>query len=256
MRKIFIGLVILIMTFGCKNNNELSSDKQIDSLYAVGCQQVNELQIDQAQITLHKIHVVSEPTTHTQSIIDSAHNLIDEIHEFKVRQISFRHLLSVMSNKDYILLNKLDTSKEGISVTGGILFKGDYFQNNRLNKEFIKIMYDNRNSRNKYIAEEKEQQRKAAIDEKKRLESIEATKSSSRKDYGSKLRQNYLDQNLDIKVNVSGTNNTTIELSFALFNDVWANKISKGTLIDEIQSLGFKKLRMTDGYDYAVAWKF
>lgn len=74
--------------------------------------------------------------------------------------------------------------------------------------------------------------------------------------YGKLLRNKYLDQGLDIKVNVSGTNKDRITLSFSLFNDVWSHNFSKGTFFDEIKLLGFKRLVMTDNYDYTVYWQF
>ena len=68
------------------------------------------------------------------------------------------------------------------------------------------------------------------------------------------LRQQYLDNNLDIKVSVSGKQNERITLRFALFNDVWANKFRKGDLLAQLQKAGFTRLDMTDGYDYHVYW--
>ena len=72
--------------------------------------------------------------------------------------------------------------------------------------------------------------------------------------YGKQLRQQYLDNNLDIKVTVTGKHDDHITLQFALFNDVWANKISKGTLLEEMKDKGFTRVDMTDGYNYHVSW--
>jgi hypothetical protein len=72
--------------------------------------------------------------------------------------------------------------------------------------------------------------------------------------YGMRLRQRYLDDNLDIKVRVTGRESERITLEFALFNDVWANKMRKGDLLDEMRRLGFKRMDMTDNYDYHVYW--
>lgn len=68
------------------------------------------------------------------------------------------------------------------------------------------------------------------------------------------LRQQYLDNNLDIKVEVSGAEKDRMTLQFALFNDVWTNKVQKGELIGQLREAGFKRLDMTDGYDYHVYW--
>ena len=84
---------------------------------------------------------------------------------------------------------------------------------------------------------------------------IEAAKGAvARQVYGKMLRQRYLDDNLDIKVRVSGKKSERITLEFALFNDVWANKIRKGDLLDQMSKLGFKRMDMTDNYDYHVYW--
>ncbi|HET7433540.1 MAG TPA: hypothetical protein VFN10_02375 [Thermoanaerobaculia bacterium] len=68
------------------------------------------------------------------------------------------------------------------------------------------------------------------------------------------LRQHYLDNDLDIKVSVSGKENQHIELRFALFNDVWANKLRKGDLLSNLTEAGFTRLDLNDGYDYHVYW--
>lgn len=91
--------------------------------------------------------------------------------------------------------------------------------------------------------------------EEKRLKAQnEKEGATSRKAYSQRLREKYLDDNMDVKVSVSGKNNTTITLQYALFNDVWSHKMEKGDLISEIRTYGFKKLEMTDGYDWSVYW--
>lgn len=99
----------------------------------------------------------------------------------------------------------------------------------------------------KLAAKQKADAAKKAAADAKRM-------AAARKTYGETLRQKYLDDGLDIKVLVSGKDNRIITLKFALFNDVWANKMRKGDLINEIEAMGFKRLNMTDGYDYSVYW--
>lgn len=83
-----------------------------------------------------------------------------------------------------------------------------------------------------------------------------AVKAEARLTYAKLLRERYLDQNLDIKVKVTGKGNDHLTLQFALFNDVWAHKFQKGDLVDEVRKLGFHRVDMTDGYDYHVYWTF
>ncbi|MBK9579096.1 MAG: hypothetical protein IPO40_18670 [Fibrobacteres bacterium] len=92
--------------------------------------------------------------------------------------------------------------------------------------------------------------------EKEKEKLKEELTSTIRQEFASNLRQNYLDNNLDIKVFASGKNNTVLTLKYVLFNDVWSNKMQKGDEIDKIKELGFKKLIMTDGYDWSVYWTF
>ena len=73
-----------------------------------------------------------------------------------------------------------------------------------------------------------------------------------RAQYAKRLRNWCLDRGLDIKVWVSGPNNTYLHLKYVLFDDVWVHKFRKGEIfdIDEIHSLGFKRVYFTNGYDY------
>lgn len=97
--------------------------------------------------------------------------------------------------------------------------------------------------------------KKLEASEARKKQQIEAAAATiARQEYGKRLRQKYLDENLDINVRVSGKNSDHITLEFALFNAVWANKVQKGELLDEMRKLGFKRMDMTDNYDYHVYW--
>ncbi len=80
--------------------------------------------------------------------------------------------------------------------------------------------------------------------EQKELEMI-----INRKEYGERLRESYLDKHLNIFVVVSGYRNTTITLYYVLFTEVWVHEFSKGSLITEMQNMGFKKVILNSG-DY------
>jgi len=81
------------------------------------------------------------------------------------------------------------------------------------------------------------------------------TAASARKAYGELLRNRFLDQGMDIKVNVTGDHNDRITLRWALFNDVWTHRMQKEDgLIPEMNALGFKRVDVTDGYDYHMYW--
>jgi len=99
------------------------------------------------------------------------------------------------------------------------------------------------------------QVRQKADDEKKAAAIVKLAETMRIK-FATDLREQYLDNNMDIKVVTSGPGNKIITLKYVLFNDVWAHKIQKGDLISKIQGIGFKKLTMTNGYDWTVHWDF
>lgn len=80
--------------------------------------------------------------------------------------------------------------------------------------------------------------------------------AGARKDYANELRTHFLDQSMDIKVSVSGRHNERLKLTFVLFNDVWMHNFKKGSLIDEIRGKGFKRVDLSDGYDWGYYFTF
>ncbi len=85
--------------------------------------------------------------------------------------------------------------------------------------------------------------------------------TEERRAYTQVLRNNFLDNNLDIKVNVSGKKATHLTLKYALFSAVWARKLQTGGFIagsslDQWHEMGFTKITLTDGYDYSASFTF
>lgn len=77
-----------------------------------------------------------------------------------------------------------------------------------------------------------------------------------REEFSQRLRNNFLDNGLDIKVRLSGKYKQKMTLKYPLFSDVWVHKMEQGDLIDIVINLGFDYLEVNDGYDYAVYWTF
>lgn len=73
---------------------------------------------------------------------------------------------------------------------------------------------------------------------------------SARKAFGTRLREHFLDEHMDVKVSVSGANAERITLTFVLLNDVWFHEFKKGSLLTEMRRVGFKKVTLADGYDW------
>ena len=67
------------------------------------------------------------------------------------------------------------------------------------------------------------------------------------------LRNRFLDLGADVKVSVSGAKRDHITLRWIMFNDVWTHRIRKpdGIAMDMVK-LGFRRVDITDGYDYHV----
>lgn len=80
---------------------------------------------------------------------------------------------------------------------------------------------------------------------------------ATRRVYAKTLENNLLDKGMDVKVTTRGRNATTLHLQYVLFNRVWSHKFSEDAeLMGTIQKLGFKRLEMSDGYDFDVYWTF
>lgn len=77
-----------------------------------------------------------------------------------------------------------------------------------------------------------------------------------RNQFGSIVRNKFLDDGLDIKVRVHGPDNTTMTLSYPLFDAVWAHKMKQGDLVQQVGQEGFKKVLLTDGNEWAYEMTF
>jgi N-acetylglucosamine kinase-like BadF-type ATPase len=75
---------------------------------------------------------------------------------------------------------------------------------------------------------------------------------ASRQAYAKVLREKFLDMRMDVEVSVSGKNSERLYLKYALFNAVWAHDFEKGDLISGFRKLGFKRVDLTDGWQYHV----
>lgn len=80
--------------------------------------------------------------------------------------------------------------------------------------------------------------------------------SVERKEYETTLKNSFLDNNLNIKVFVSGKDNTKITLTYPLFNEIWFRKFEKEGHFDKLNKKGFKEIIMKNGYDYGQGVKY
>lgn len=86
------------------------------------------------------------------------------------------------------------------------------------------------------------------------LNKINNDNKRQRKFFCDSIRNYYLDNGMDIKVNMYGKNSQHIKFTYILFNDVWSRQFSKSGNVEYLRSIGFEKITLTDGYDYTVYW--
>jgi hypothetical protein len=61
---------------------------------------------------------------------------------------------------------------------------------------------------------------------------------------------------MDVRVRVSGVNADRLELTYVLFNDVWARRYQTNGMLAGWKNMGFKRVDLKDGYEYHVFWDF
>jgi hypothetical protein len=102
---------------------------------------------------------------------------------------------------------------------------------------------------------DEESKRKLLTEQQKKRSKVEQAASLvERRLVEGVLRERYLDAGLDIKVKVFGSNADRIKLTYVLFNDVWSHRLSKEGMVKELCDRGFKRIEMSDGYNWGVYW--
>jgi len=113
-----------------------------------------------------------------------------------------------------------------------------------LDQEISRTVQMNEDSKRKLLVEQQRKQAKveqaASLMERRLIEGV--------------LRERYLDAGLDIKVKVTGNNADRIKLTYVLFNDVWSHRLNKEGMVKDLCGRGFKRIEMSDGYNWGVYW--
>jgi FKBP-type peptidyl-prolyl cis-trans isomerase len=76
-----------------------------------------------------------------------------------------------------------------------------------------------------------------------------------RAEFAKRLEQGFLDQGMNYDVTVSGKENEVLKLKWALASKVTANALTKSDIISSARSVGFKEVKLSDGYDFGWSWK-
>jgi FKBP-type peptidyl-prolyl cis-trans isomerase len=76
---------------------------------------------------------------------------------------------------------------------------------------------------------------------------------AARKEFARKLETNYLDNGLNIDVTAEGPKAQVLKIKYALTSKVLAHQIEKGDLLETAKTLGFTKVRLTNGFESSLA---
>ena len=124
----------------------------------------------------------------------------------------------------------------------------NYMYNKVSDSIFKEKMFDSLSNYSSYID---------AIEGEKKIRALrkKESESNSRKIYAAELRNAFLDAGLNIKVSVSGKNNTILKLNYSLIDEVFTHKFSKEGRISEWHNMGFERVYFSNGYDYSVYYE-
>jgi len=140
-----------------------------------------------------------------------------------------------------------------------------YFSDPSVNQYFLDRLKARAGEWKRLHGQQLHQQATAARQEQADNAAYEARRAregqKERASYAKTIRNDFLDNNLDITASTSGPNASHLTLTYALFSAVWTRKLETGGglaghTVSEWQEKGFTKVTLTDGYDYAASFKF
>lgn len=110
--------------------------------------------------------------------------------------------------------------------------------------------------RSQAVADKQDAAKQAVYDATRARESRQ-----ERVSYAKIIRNDFLDNNLDIQVSTAGPQASHLTLTYALFSAVWTRKLETGGglaghTVSEWREKGFTKITLTDGYDYSASFNF
>lgn len=264
--KMLVALVVVVLITKCSfavqkaHEVQQAKEKAAKELHAANVQ-VSKLMLDTAMTHLNKGDF-GEARAYAYKVKENPHakgakKILSDLNQLAGKD-KLNTAIGKLTNVEYTKLKRDKTPlvKTNFKIVGEAIT--DYAVNikhqlrKKLRNEHLKAV---RIAKQKKAAAERERKRKAA---KAKKEKIQAERDA-RVLYGALLRNNYLDQGMDIKVYIRGTNKDRLVLSYILINDVWFHQFGKGTLINEIRDMGFNKITMTDGSSYrrySRSWTF
>jgi hypothetical protein len=219
---IFIALAILSGFFGeSLEENRAKTDEFIAKTY----QKILEDDLTGAMIFAMKADSINLNNDYTlpSELVTEIPKLMDKNYQDT--------LLVGISDKEFIELEKQTLKKT-------------FLTDSTLNNKLVNNLYLRRNERESIKKEWAKQKKQLS---KEKAESEIALRIASQKI----IRNQFLDNGLDIKVSIKGKNKDHLYLQYPLFGDVWFRKFETEGIFNQYHKLGFKRVTLTDGYDYS-----
>ncbi|TVT36983.1 hypothetical protein FNT36_24250 [Hymenobacter setariae] len=158
------------------------------------------------------------------------------------------------------MLGKL--SAEGLkSIKAGQ--QAVYFTDPSVNRYFLDCLKARAGEWKKFHGQQLKEQATSARRERADNAAYEARLAregqQERASYAQIIRNDFLDNSLDIKVSTSGPHASQLTLTYPLFSAVWTRRLETGGGLaghttSEWQEKGFTKVTLTDGYDYSASF--
>jgi len=234
-----VPLVLVILICGCSLENkdkareewqrtiearrEALDKARHDSLVAVADSCLHEGDLNCAQRHLAMAATVLSGQEASMSLLKQIGELND---------MNLCGVLTDMSEEDYSKLCKRQLERP-------------YVKNTDLNKMYIDRLYKKRSLRRDCLVEVKATEVEIA-------QARVQDEAQGRKEFAARLRTQYLDEGLDIKVRVAGGRADRLILSYVLIDDVWVHHFKKNGNLTLLRKLGFTRVDLQNGYDYHV----
>lgn len=244
---LLLCVLVTLLLFSSCNKADIAAEERQNALKAADAL-IQESQLDRAFITLDTTlnKVAGKP------LLDSAYYLRGDLQEIVDYKLLQAHVASIEKAGAWQLV---ETNR----------YEADFFHFKSSMDWAKPRLLELRPVRPMSLAERK---KKAAKDRKtaesqRRIQiqlAKEADRATSQEEVdkrvaaGAGMREIYLDAGQDVEVTITGKQKDVITLSYVLIGNVWSHRMNKDGNIDALLDLGFKKVILTDGYNYRTVW--
>jgi len=106
-----------------------------------------------------------------------------------------------------------------------------------------------------FEVEKKKYEAQAARDAKIRTEQQRKIQIALREAVTKKMEESMLDEGYNCDITATGPDKTTLRIKYVLASKVFAHHLSKnGEFFEQARQMGFKKVYLTDGYNFGWEW--